>query len=82
MPVPSGRKVHYISEEALPYTDSDGVVIEEDYVSGGEDQRNVIYHEEPVPFKDTSSSMASHAPPRRKVCLAVRLNPRGVETER
>ena len=69
VPQPSGRQVHYVSEEASPYIDLDVVVIEEDYVSGDEDQRNVVYHEEHAPFEDKSPSMASHAPPRCKVLL-------------
>ena len=61
--------MQYISEEASVYSDSDVVVIKENYVSRDDNQRNVVYCEEQAPLEDTSPGMASYAAPRRKVLL-------------
>ena len=76
MPMPSRQNLQYLSNEASVYSNSDVVVIEEDYVSGDErdvvyldDQRNVIYCEEPAPLEDTSPGMVSNTAPRCRVLL-------------
>ena len=90
MPMPGGRTVQYLSEEASVYSNSDVVVIEEDYMSGDDqrdvvyldDQRNVIYHEEPTPLR---ICLLAWLPIRLQdvgFCLAAHIELRGVVIER
>ena len=60
MPMPSRRKVSYVSEEASPYADSDVVVIEKDCVSEDEAQRSVVFHEKHTPCEKMPPNVSTH----------------------
>ena len=60
MPMPSGRKVSYVSKEASPYADSDVVVIEKDCVSKDEAHPNVVFREEHAPCEKMPPDVSTH----------------------